>query len=141
MLKFHLIIVSTFDCSNFVVCGCSLIYSTISQAMHVSSKRLFLFDSTDDSGFCSMIRAIGTVSQNHPLPALSSIDAALRNSHTSHLHRLFLLYNKCNTKKYLDKKTAKIKLECFWEDTRFSFCQQMRFSSVEQLENITTTYI
>lgn len=96
--------VSTLDCGNCVICGCSHIYLSISQARHASSER--------DDGFSLILQMtvdsavwLGQRGQNHPLTATPlKYWCALRNSHTSHLHRPFMLYTKIDSKMHLYKR-------------------------------------
>lgn len=98
-----------------------------------SGETMFLFDPTDDSGSCSVIRAMGTVPQNHPLAAtMLQYWCALRRSHTSHsqsspalqqqqLHSTMYIYNRPWHSYRLKKKKKKL--------TASDFCQEIESSN------------
>ena len=114
--------VSTLECSSFVICGCSLIYSSISQVRHVSSE-------TDNVSLwfyrLQWISALwlGQWEQclrtTHSLPPCYSIDVLWGNP----THHIFTdpvsLYTKLNSKLYNYNIPAD-KNQSIWGDTRLN---------------------
>ena len=87
VLKLHLIICSHFRPQQFChlwMCF-HLLVNTTSEEYVIPERQRFLFDSTDGGGYCSMIRAMGTAPQKHPLTHCHQAQVLMRSEESPHI--------------------------------------------------------
>lgn len=132
---FHLIM-----CFHFKLQLCHLrmfsrlLVNTSSKACFIRERRLFLFDSRDHSGFCSMIMTMGTEPPSH----CHHVQVMMRSEEFPHItssQTFHALHTTLDSKMHLYKDHgAKNHANSIWEDTRLVFCQQIRLSNWTVLE-------